>query len=126
MNPYLYFRSIQFNIFDIIILFSVNKREPGPQDEKFNVKTYFPKDWLNTETAKKPPTIVIIRKNVSEPFILDVAYADFSGVRDVPNEYSQSKCYVIPSYKPLAYISLYPRNSNVDIYAIRSEYILIS
>ena len=81
----------------------------------------FSKDWLNTETIRKPPTIVITRESLSNTFLIDIRYADFSVVLDIPDGYPESKCYIIPPYKPLSYITFHPYNANISVYALRGN-----
>ena len=85
------------------------------------MRTIFVQDWLNTETIKKPPTIVITRESLNETFLMDIRYADFSVVLDIPNGYPESECYIVPPYKPLSYISFYPYNASIDIHALRGN-----
>lgn len=77
-------------------------------------------DWLNTETIKRPPTLVIIPpKNKTHDYIVDIKYADFTGIHDISSSYAKAECYIVPPYKPLMYVSLYSPESVADIYAIR-------
>lgn len=83
----------------------------------YNSVKYFT-DWTSTSTIMTPPTIVAIPGNPYKPFILDVNYADFSGVLDIPNGYPVAPCYVVPPYKPLVYTVL-QSNTNVTVLAFR-------
>ena len=97
-----------------------------PDDNKFvsyHSKMIPFQDWLNTEAMKKPPTIVITRESLSNTFLMDIRYADFSAVLDIPNGYPKSKCYIVPPYKPLSYISFHPHNAKVSVYALRGNLI---
>ena len=97
-----------------------------PDDNKFvsyHSKMIPFQDWLNTEAIKKPPTIVITRESLSNTFLMDIRYADFSAVLDIPNGYPKSKCYIVPQYKPLSYISFHPYNAKVSVYALRGNLI---
>ena len=85
-----------------------------------DVRVFHTSDWLNTETIKRPPTILIIPDDPSsQNFVLDIKYTDFTGVLDIPNGYPRSECYIIPPYKPYMHATLYSPNASVRIYALR-------
>ena len=80
------------------------------------------RDWLNTETIKRPPTIVVFpQKNSDKEFLFDLKYADFTGIQDVPNRYPKAECYIIPPYKPLMYVALCSPNTTTNVYALRGK-----
>ena len=84
------------------------------------------KDWLNTETIKRPPTLVVVpQKNTDKDFLLDIKYADFTGIQDIPNKYPKADCYIIPPYKPLMYVALSSPDMVTNIYALRGKQTLI-
>lgn len=83
-------------------------------------------DFLNTETMRRPPTLVIIPpRNKSLKFLVDIKYADFSGIQDIPNGYPEAECYIVPPYKPLMYVALYSPIEPTNIYALRGNYLII-
>ena len=78
------------------------------------------KDWLNTETAKRPPVLVVVpQEPQTQNFLLDVKYTDFSGIQDIPYDYPRAKCFIVPPFKPLMYTSLFSPSKSLDIYALR-------
>lgn len=80
------------------------------------------RDFLNTETIKRPPTLVIVPPSSDhKKFLLDIKYADFTGIQDIPNGYPDAECYIIPPYKPLMYVALYSPEMITDIYALRGK-----
>lgn len=77
-------------------------------------------DWLNTETIQKPPTLVIVLpKNKTLDLLIDIKYADFTGIQDIPNGYPDAECFIIPPYKPLMYVALHSSDMVTNIYALR-------
>lgn len=81
-------------------------------------------DWLNTETIKRPPTLVVVprtSKGGKDSLSIDIKYVDFTGMQDVPLVYPEAECYIVPPYKHLAYITVYSPKSELDIYAIRGK-----
>lgn len=75
---------------------------------------------------RNPPTIVIIpRDKANQSFLVDVKYADFTAALDIPVDYTDAECYIVPPYKPLMYVGLRSReDSFVDIYALRRMIII--
>ena len=77
-------------------------------------------DWLNTETIKRPPTLVIVpSKNKTYKYFADIKYADFTGIQDISSTYPKAECYIVPPYKPLMYVALRSFKEITDVYAIR-------
>lgn len=99
-------------LFDVSYLYSTSGRK---------VELYT--DFLNTEEVRKPPTIVIVPRNKStQNFLVDVRYVDFTSTLDIPIEYSNDDCYIVPPYKPIVYVGLQAdMDSFVDIYALRGR-----
>lgn len=107
---------------DIEILLFFRKNTKGSSFKNINVVTNISMDWLNTETIKSPPTLVIVPPpGKSRNFLLDIKYADFTVVQDIPNGYPEADCYIIPPYKPFMYASLYSHNMTTNIYALRGK-----
>lgn len=86
-----------------------------------NVITKIGKDWLNTETAQRPPTLVIVPSKYGPKTIIDIKYTDFSGIQDIPYNYPQAECYIVPPYKEVMYISMFSPTNPVNVYAIRGK-----
>lgn len=86
-----------------------------------NVITKIGDDWLNTETAKRPPTLVIVPSKYGPKTIVDIKYTDFSGIQDIPNNYPRAECYIVPPYKEVMYISMYSPSNPISVYAIRGN-----
>lgn len=77
-------------------------------------------DWLNTDTIQKPPTLVIVLpKNKNLDLLIDIKYADFTGIQDIQNGYPDAECYIIPPYKPLMYVALRSFSATTNVYALR-------
>ena len=51
--------------------------------------------------------------------LLDIKYADFSGIQDIPNACPRADCYIVPPYKPLMYTALHSPRVGTNIYAFR-------
>lgn len=79
-------------------------------------------DFLNTETTKRPPTLVIVPRNKStEEFLVDVKYSDFTGVLDIPKGYPKVECYIVPPYKHLMHVSMHLGNQHLSVYVLRGK-----
>ena len=87
-----------------------------------NVHANITKDWLNTETTKMPPVLIVVpRAPKSQDFLLDIKYTDFTGIQDIPNGYPAAECYIIPPYKHLMHVAMYSPNVPLDVYALRGK-----
>ena len=85
-----------------------------------NAKVNISYDWLNTETIKRPPTLVIVPpKNKTHEYLVDIKYADFTTIQDISRTYPRAECYIVPPYKPLMYVAMYSPSSATNVYAIR-------
>lgn len=63
--------------------------------------------------------VIVPPKGENRNFLLDVKYADFTGIQDIPNGYPEAECYIVPPYKPLIYVALHSPDKVTNIYAFR-------
>ena len=80
-------------------------------------------DFLNTESIKRPPMLVIIPDDTNnQKFLIDVKYTDFTGTLDIPVGYPNAECYIVPPYKPLMYVAMITDGQKISVYALRGKH----